>query len=97
MAKTGRTGYGEELQLIRRYSELSELYFQRLKERLESDEKKDQDFALQILNGAFVKMIPQNIEQSNFNYNTSSDLSPEEQDEVRQALLKSLPDSRGQE
>lgn len=95
--KTGRKGFGEELRIVERYSELSQLYFQRLKERLESTEKKDQDFAIQMLNGAFNKMIPQNVEQRNYNINTDAELNPDEHDKVKQALLKSLPDSGSQE
>lgn len=97
MAKTGRKGYGEELELIRRYSDLSELYFQRLRERLESDDKKDQDLALNLLNGVFTKMIPQDVNPSlNINLNKEA-ATPEELEAVEQALSKSVSDSQVQE
>lgn len=88
--KAGRKGYGEELQLIKRYSELSELYFLRLRERLESQDKKDQDLALNLLNGVFVKMLPQTLDGEFTNINTTVEYSPEEHDAVKQAILNSI-------
>ena len=91
----GRKGFGEELKLIRRYSELTEPFFQRLHERLESEDKKEQDFALTLLNGVFTKMIPQQLngEFNNNNRNTDIKLSPEEHEAVKQAILKSIPNT----
>ena len=61
--KTGRKGYGEELKIIKRYSDLTEDYFSTLKEFLNSDVKEDRKFAVQQLTGAFQKMIPQDVNQ----------------------------------
>lgn len=57
--RKGRKGYGEELKIIERYSDLSEDYFRTLKEFINSDVKEDRKFAVQQLTPAFSKMIPQ--------------------------------------
>lgn len=87
------------MQLIRRYSELSDLYFQRLKERLDSEDKKDQDFALTLLNGVFTKMLPQTLdgEFTNKNLNANIECTAEEAASVKQALLASVQDTGGGE
>jgi len=63
--KTGRKGYGEELKIIARYSDLSEDYFRTLKEFINSDVKEDRKFAVQQLTPAFSKMIPQDNNNNN--------------------------------
>lgn len=59
--KTGRKGFGEELELIRRYSELSDKYFAFLVEMYESGDKNDKKWACERLEKAYIKMIPQDI------------------------------------
>ena len=59
--KTGRKGFGEELELIRRYSELSDKYFAFLIEMYESGDKADKKWACERLEKAYVKMIPQDL------------------------------------
>ncbi len=61
MAKTGRKGFGEELELLRRYSDLSEGYFNFLKQMLEGEDKADKKWAVDCISKAYVKMIPQKI------------------------------------
>ena len=62
MQKTrGRKGFGEELQLIQRYSELSEPFFNFLKEKLTKGAQQEKWEAVKILKGAFEKMIPQDL------------------------------------
>lgn len=57
--KKGRKGYGEELKILKRYSDLTEDYFRCLKEFMNSEVKEDRKFAVQQLTPAFAKMIPQ--------------------------------------
>jgi len=61
MANKGRKGYGEELQVLRRYSDLSGKFFAVLKENLISEDKIDRKWAVEQLGKAFVKMIPQDL------------------------------------
>lgn len=58
----GRTGYGQELNLVQKYNNLSEGFFRELKNALESPDKRDRYFAINTLKGAFEKMLPQTIE-----------------------------------
>jgi hypothetical protein len=58
----GRKSLREELQIIRRYADLSEPYFKVLKESLESDDKDEKKWAADNLKGAFAKMIPTTLE-----------------------------------
>ena len=83
----GRKGYGEELKILRRYSDLSEDYFRTLKEFINSDVKEDRKFAVQQLTPAFAKMIPQDnnnnnsgeiiIKQVQYGDSNSSPIQPE--------------------
>lgn len=57
----GRKGLGEELQIKRRFAELTEPFFHALKGFLESEDKNDRKFAVQELNKGFTKMIPTQI------------------------------------
>ena len=57
----GRKGLGEELQIKRRFAELTEPFFVALKGFLESEEKADRKFAVQELNKGFTKMIPTEV------------------------------------
>lgn len=59
--KGGRKSYFEELNIANRYALLSEPYFKFLKEMMESKDKKDQMWAAERLEKAYVKMIPQDI------------------------------------
>lgn len=61
MAKTGRKGFGEELELLRRYTALTEPFFKVLTEMLNSEEKADKKWAAEQLGKAYVKMIPQDV------------------------------------
>lgn len=55
----GRKSLKEELQLFRRYSELSVPYFNILRKRLDSGQPDMENWAVEQLSKAFVKMIPQ--------------------------------------
>lgn len=59
--KGGRKSYFEELNIADRYNNLSEPYFKFLKQMMESEDKKDQMWAAERLEKAYVKMIPQKI------------------------------------
>lgn len=60
-AKRGRKSKYEEIDIARRYSNLSEKVFQILQERLESKSKKEQDWAIEQLVKGYAKMIPQQL------------------------------------
>jgi|SRR5215216_5441912 len=55
----GRKSLKEELRLFERYSELTEPYFRVIREHFESDKKEDRRWAVERIEKAFVKMIPQ--------------------------------------
>lgn len=59
--KGGRKGFGEELRIVERYSALTEDFFIVLKEMLASEDKADRKWAVEQLNKAYTKMIPQDI------------------------------------
>jgi hypothetical protein len=65
MAKAGRKSHREELQILRRYSDLTEPYFKVIKKHLESNNVEDQRWAAEQLKNAFVKMIPQEVSSDN--------------------------------
>jgi hypothetical protein len=56
--KTGRRSLKDEKKIFERYSELSGPYFRVLRDRLDSKFKREQDWAVEQLTKAFVKMIP---------------------------------------
>ena len=58
----GRKTFTEELEIKKRYSDLSPKFFNILKRSLDSKNKEDNKWAVEQLNKAFVKMIPQAIE-----------------------------------
>jgi hypothetical protein len=58
----GRKSLKDELQILRRYADLSEPYFKVLKDHLNSESKEDQRWAADNLKSAFAKMIPQKLE-----------------------------------
>lgn len=57
----GRKTLREELEITRRYSDLSAKAFKLITKKLDSAEKSEQNFALDWLKGGFAKMIPQTI------------------------------------
>lgn len=61
MAKAGRKGWLEELQLAQRYSDLTEPFFKVIRDNLESEDKADRKWAAERLEKAYVKMIPQDV------------------------------------
>lgn len=61
MGVPGRKSWTEELKIKERYSALSEPFFQVLKEHLDSDEKKDRQWAAERIEKAYIKMIPQDV------------------------------------
>lgn len=62
MGKAGRKGWKEELDIGRRYTDLSEDFFAILKEFAQSEDKADRKWAAEQLGKGFVKMIPQQVE-----------------------------------
>ena len=92
--KRGRKGFGTEMRIMERYSELSEPYFAFLKDKMENGTDEEKWKAIQVLNGAFVKMIPTTLDGdfTNRNINTSVECSPEEHEAVKQAILKGMED-----
>ncbi|MBK7428760.1 MAG: hypothetical protein IPI60_17950 [Saprospiraceae bacterium] len=60
--KTGRKSKFEELQIVERYSELSQPFFHFLKEMFETGDKSDKKWAAEQLAKAYTKMIPQEVE-----------------------------------
>lgn len=59
MGVPGRKSYFEELDIGRRYADLTPKAFKVLNEMLESEEKADQKWAVEQLSKGLVKMIPQ--------------------------------------
>lgn len=57
----GRKSLKDELRMFERYSELSVPYFKVLKARLKSNIHTEQNWAVEQLTKAFVKMIPTEI------------------------------------
>lgn len=55
----GRKSLKEELQITRRYADLSAKAFKLITKKLESGDKTEENFALDWLKGGFAKMIPQ--------------------------------------
>lgn len=62
MGVPGRKSYFEELQLARRYANLCPKVFDVLQKHLDSPEPKDNQWAVEQINKAFIKAIPQNFE-----------------------------------
>lgn len=58
----GRKSAIEELEIVKRYSELSPLFFKFLKEMLESKDKGDKKWATEQLGKAYTRMIPQTLQ-----------------------------------
>lgn len=58
----GRKSLREELQIISRYADLTEPYFRVLKKRLNSMMMAEQNWAVEQLSKASVKMIPQTLD-----------------------------------
>lgn len=56
-----RKSLKDEIGIMRRYAELTPYYFRVIKEALESDNQDDKRWAVERLDKAFVKMIPQTI------------------------------------
>lgn len=90
--KTGRKTCVDEFKIIERYSDLSESYFGFLKKKIEKGSDEEKWKAVQILKGAFEKMIPQKLdgEFKNTNFNTDVETSPEEHEAIKQAVLNSI-------
>ena len=60
--KAGRKSQYEEIDIKRRYSDLSEKFFDVLKENLNSEVKSDKKWAVEQLSKAYPKMIPQQVD-----------------------------------
>jgi len=58
----GRKTFFEELKLKDKYSELAPKYFKVLEEFLDSDDKKDRQWAADQLGKAFHRMVPQDMD-----------------------------------
>jgi hypothetical protein len=79
----GRKSFKEELQLFKRYSELTAPYFEFLQEMFNSEKLEDKKWATERIEKAFIKMIPQDMDI------TSDGLplvSPEKQSDINKAL-----------
>lgn len=61
MGVAGRKSWTEEMQIAKRYNTLTEPFFKKLNLLLNSEDKEDNKFAIQQLNKAYVKMIPQQL------------------------------------
>lgn len=61
MAQTGRKNFGEELQILRRYSDLSNPFFNFLKNKITEGTDQEKWEAVKVLKGAYEKMIPQDL------------------------------------
>jgi predicted nucleic acid-binding protein len=61
MGVRGPKGYGEELRIKQRYSDLSEKAFKFLAECLDGEDKIDKKWAVEQLSKGLVKMIPQDL------------------------------------
>jgi hypothetical protein len=59
--KGGRKSWTEELNIAQRYSDLSEPFFEVIRESLASEDKADRKWAVEQLSKAYVKMIPQDF------------------------------------
>lgn len=57
----GRKSFKEELQITRRYADLTPKAFRLILKKLEGADKTEQNFALNWLKGGFEKMIPQTL------------------------------------
>lgn len=57
----GRKSLKEELQITRRYADLTPKAFRLISKKLESSDSTEQNFALSWLKGGFEKMIPQTL------------------------------------
>lgn len=57
----GRKSLREEIQITRRYADLSETAFKLINKKLNSKVLAEQNFALDWLKGGFARMIPQKI------------------------------------
>jgi len=57
--KGGRKSWTEEIKLAQRYADLSEDYFHVLKKNITSGDDKKEQWAVEQLSKAFIKMIPQ--------------------------------------
>jgi len=57
----GRKSLRDEVEIIKRYSDLSAPYFKFLRECLEGEDKADKKWAADNLKGAYAKMIPQDL------------------------------------
>lgn len=91
-ANSGTKGYGEMLEIVKKYSALSDDYFRTLTEWLNGDDKELKKLAMQLLSAAFTKMIPQKLdgEFNNRNLNANIECTPEEHNQVKQALIASI-------
>lgn len=61
MGVAGRKSWTEELQIAKRYSDLTEPFFEVIKEMMASEDKADRKWAVEQLSKAYVKMIPQDL------------------------------------
>lgn len=61
MALPGRKSWVEEMDIAHRYQALSEPFFKVIKKHLESGDEKREMWAVEQLNKAYTKMIPQDV------------------------------------
>lgn len=59
---SGRKSLKDEINILQRYAELSPKYFKFISEMLDNKSKEDSKWAVERLDKAFSKMLPQNID-----------------------------------
>lgn len=78
----GRKSYFEELKIVERYSALTEPFFKVLKKALDSEDERDQKWAVEQLGKAYVKMIPQDITTGGESFNSVKEMSDAELEDI---------------
>ena len=93
----GRKSLKDEIQIMKYYADIMPKYFTELNKFLDSEDKNDKKFALQILSASAAKLIPQTIDGglTNFNFNSDVPASDDELAAVKQALLSAVPADGG--
>ena len=84
--KVGRKSVKDEIRILKYYSEIMPKYFKELNAFLDSEDKEDRKFAVQVLSASAAKLIPQTIDGGLINRNFNSD-TPATQAELDLSLI----------